>query len=553
MMLSRINLVLRHALQEQNRPNFGRVQQSLVAEFIDDNAFRRLQDQFAHVSMDDRPIFLPLAVLNIMRLVLVHSQRGIPESAVDNPAVRHSIGSACLMMNDLLVSEEEARRIKDGEEKVQRLELLVQLLPSFELANPPTAQHLLFRYQVIFKTLLAQDSVRRRIARQCRGFDLDREFLRITTIPLERWFHVVFAMYIYYLQGGDLFHPHPEFSFIEPKRFIAESQISEYELNAVIKTLAGGMDELRTEIAKKTMTDVRFDFVPFRSFPLLSVEKDRIACLDLALLLEKVHSGIHWLMHDSYPSSSARRDDLFKAWGILFEEYVHWLLQGMEAQLPVSYLRSPQWVEGGECFDGVLLTGGVVAAFEFKGGFLARNARYSGRTKEFVRDCDVKFAEGCRQLASKIGSLFAKDSARRRRVDCLPTDQTRAVVPVLVLQDHILRAPFLNWYLNIQFREELSRYPLLPRPIIRPLSVINIHELETMVNSAEAAGFDMIYALHHRTIRDDDMLSSMQEWLLQFPNYGRGTSRRAKSVYDELQDSMFSYLFPAVRKQNDQP
>lgn len=70
----------------------------------------------------------------------------------------------------------------------------------------------------------------------------------------------------------------------------------------------------------------------------------------------------------------------------------------------------------------------------------------------------------------------------------------RAVVPILVLQDHIFRVPFLNWYLNRQIQDELRQYAIRPGVIIRPLTVVGIHDLESMIHSVEAENFDFIYA-----------------------------------------------------------
>jgi len=72
---------------------------------------------------------------------------------------------------------------------------------------------------------------------------------------------------------------------------------------------------------------------------------------------------------------------------------------------------------------------------------------------------------------------------------------------------------------------------------------VNVFELETMVNSSEASGFDFIYGLHHRAVRDRDMLSELQEFMMQFPTYGRKQSARWMRVYEELQRSLFGYLF----------
>ena len=544
--IAKINLSLRYALQEHNRPNWGRLQQALVANFVNDDAFKRLQDRFAHESTDDRPIFLPANVLNVAKVVLMHSQNDRPLSDSDSPELRYAIGTACLMLNDLLLSEEEEHQITVGDQDARRLALLVQMLPQFELANPPAAHHLLFRYQIMFRTLLAQPGVRARISQACRTFDFRAEFEKLAGIDLDRWLHVVFSLYAYFLNGGDVFDPRPEFFYFDPKKSIEQTQVTETELAAVLKTIALAPADLGREVSKERPTDLRFDFIPFRSSPIFQVETARFACLDIALLLEKVHTGVHWVLHDANAHDPQKRYDLFQAWGILFEEYVHWLLHGMKTNLSVKYFRSPSWKgDGGESFDGILLDKAVLVPMEYKGGFLARKARYSGISEDFVKDVEDKFVPGSIQLAKKIGWLFGESEAKAKSIEGTSTDQIRAIVPVLVLQDHILRVPFLNWLLNKRFLHELAKHKLRAGTLVRPLNVVNIHELETMVNSAEASEFDLIYALHHRAVRDEEMLANLQEFLMQFPTYGREQSPRTKDVYNELKGHMFSYLFPS--------
>lgn len=72
--------------------------------------------------------------------------------------------------------------------------------------------------------------------------------------------------------------------------------------------------------------------------------------------------------------------------GVLFEEYVHWLLGGMETAVPIMYLERPPWRKGGESFDGIIIKDSVLVAIECKGGFLSRAGRYSGDQGRFTRE-----------------------------------------------------------------------------------------------------------------------------------------------------------------------
>lgn len=400
------------------------------------------------------------------------------------------------------------------------------------------------RLQVMYRILLRDLGVKSRIARECEGFDFEHKFDELVGISLERWLFVIFAIYAYFLQGADPFNPQPEYSLINPAIFCGESGITKAELEIVLATISVSIAELKSKIQSETDTDPRYDLVALRSRPLLKVEEGKLLPADLAFVLEKCHTGVQWTIHDKLPKK--RRDTVFKAWGILFEEYVHWLLEGMNTALPIKYIRVPKWKNTkDESFDGILLQGEVLMPAEYKGGFLSRGARYSGNSGTLLAEVDKKFATGCDQLADKIAALFTEESTVRKKIDELPLNHFRSIVPVLVLQDHIFRVPFLNWYLNLQFQKRLGRYQFPASIFIRPLTVVTIHDLESMVHSAEGGNFDFIYALHHRTIRDDRVLSDLMDTLRQFPQFGENPSPRIKKVLEDVQVDFSAYIFPS--------
>lgn len=153
---------------------------------------------------------------------------------------------------------------------------------------------------------------------------------------------------------------------------------------------------------------------------------------------------------------------------------------------------------------------------------------------------------GCEQLADKIGALFAEDLTILRELCDLPVDHVRAVVPILVLQGHILRVPFLNWHLNKHFQAKLQTHDVRTDILVRPLTVINIHDLESVVHSIEGDNFDFVYAIHNRTKRDVEALSDLTDCLRSFSNYGRKPSPRIKRILDVVQSDWSSYLFPGI-------
>lgn len=318
--VSRINLGLRYAMQELGAPNFAEVQCFFMAAHCDDEVLWLLKRRFPFARCDERPIFLPHGLLNVLRLIIMHSDPQPPvDLSVDEP-IRYAIGRACLMMNDLFLNEAEHDALFVGTQDDRRIALMVQMLAGYEIANPPKPHHVMPRMHVMFRALLKDETVRTRIAKRCNGFDVDVEFTKAVGMPLERWLFVVFSIYSYFLNCGDARDPNPEYMIVNPEKFRGDSGISKEEFEIVLGTIATPMTELRVVMSNET-TDPRYDFVSFRSKPLFTVEEGRILPADLAFPVEKCHAGVHWTIHDKLQSD--RRELLFNAWGVLFEEYVH--------------------------------------------------------------------------------------------------------------------------------------------------------------------------------------------------------------------------------------
>ncbi|NUQ27721.1 MAG: hypothetical protein HOQ35_04290 [Acidobacteriaceae bacterium] len=543
--LTSLNQCLRVVMQDRLQDS-GKLQEKMLAMHLDDECLARLKVRFPNARCDERPIILPEGLLNVMRIVIAG---GDPEPFPvdeDDERIRYLIGRACLMVNSLLVSAEQAQALQAGTKNDQRIELMTQWLSSFELANPPRAEHLIPRLEIMYRILLRAPVVKARIAERTGGFDLEGEFASRLGITLEHWLFIVFTLYAYFLNIGSALEPDPNYMMITPSILRGDSAISQEELERVLAIIAAAPQILKEKMVSVRGTDARYDFVEFRSTPLVALEDNKLVPTDLTFMLEKCHTGVQWALHDALPMKL--RQSLFNAWGALFEEYVHWLLGGMKTDPSVVYFPAPKWKKNGnESFDGIVLKGGVMIAAEYKGGFVARNARYSGDSSIFLADLDKKMTIGCQQLADKIGSAFAVEETDRWELTDMDTATVRAVLPVLVLQDHILRVPFLNWYLNQQFQRFFAEKKIRPGVVVRSLTVILIDDLESIVHSAESEQFDFIYALQNRTLRDPDVLGGLLEWLSQFKEFGRKPSARMAQILEQVTETITTFLFPGSR------
>jgi hypothetical protein len=253
--ISRINLGLRYAMQELGRSNFAEVQGFFIAGHSDDEMLWRLKARFPYAKCDERPVFLPHGLLNVLRLVVMHCDPEPPLDISVDESVRYAIGRACLMMNDLLMNEAEHEALAAGSADDKRIALMVQMLASYEIANPPKAHHVQPRLHVMFRMLLKDESVRARIAKKCNGFDIDAEFVRLVGVSLERWLFIVFSIYGYFLNCGDARDPNPDYTVVNPDKFRGVSGISKADFDIVLQTTP----VKRQPVAKRPLTGGIFD------------------------------------------------------------------------------------------------------------------------------------------------------------------------------------------------------------------------------------------------------------------------------------------------------
>lgn len=515
------------------------VQQRMAGELLSDETIRRLKERFGNAHMADRPIFHPAQLMNMLRLVLEHCT-GTRDPLSDDSA-RYVLGDACLMMTDLMLSDDERRALKSKDPGRLARTLMVQMAGRFELDNPMPISHVAYRSQIMFHELLAKPNIRERISGQCRGFDFEREFFRTTGVSLSHWVFLLLAFYAYlsHYTGPDGIR-HPEYLAIDPVYFGKGTPIPQAELEAVLRSVSSTKDEMRAALKSYGLADWRIDSVPFRSRPLIELWPGKFFCSDLGLLVEKIHSGVFWAIHDGL--TMPERYMLSIAWGILFEEYVNWFLNERRFNDFIFFAR-PEWRDGGECFDGAFLRNSVFMPMEYKGGFLRRDARYSGNQILFEQDLESKFVKGCGQLARNIQKLFNRRPGRKKTLQDYSLDHVTRVVPLLVVQDPILGGPLINWWLNQRFHQLLDKTALRPGIEVDPLTVVGIREMETMAESAEAGTFELFHGVQSRCHADPEMRSNLHNFLLEMPGYGEGKSDRIQSALNEQLGEVTRYLF----------
>src|ERR1019366_1184411 len=182
---------------------------------------------------------------------------------------------------------------------------------------------------------------------------------------------------------------------------------------------------------------------------------------------------------------------------------VNWVLGGLNGRDSLSFYPDTTWEhDGRKSFDAVILSGKCVVVMEHKGGFLNQNARYSNTLENLLGDLQAKIGKGCKQLARDVASLFPEQGEHKRLKDVPIPLYTAYVLPILVVQDLMLRGPFINYFLTQRFASELSLFKIHRQAEILPLTVMQITDLEDMVETSESGSFDIVSLLHRRCTED---------------------------------------------------
>jgi len=545
LLLTRLNTMFRHASVSLVEQDSASLQMFFGQHFLDAETRQRLQQRFGAQNAAHRPLCYPLQLLAMIRLSLVFCE-GADDARPDiSDAHRHRLGAACLMMGDLFLSPEEFRNINEGAPDDRRKQLMVQFIPQFEIDNPTRLRNLLFRSYAMYRIVLQDPILLDRIKRECGGLDIEKEFEQLADIPMVNWLSLVFGVYVALaIHTQQEFLEKPEIFIMNRKNFVANPAISQAHIDEFFELLSLDFDELRAEIRKERPVDERFDLVPFKSTPLWKTAENNYVCVDFSLVSEKLHNGTYFMLSSRLPEDKRWR--IHNAWGLLFEAYVNWLLKSLDGQDSAEFYPDTCWQNGARAFDAVLRRKKVVVAIEYKGGFLRQDARYSSNADAFMRDLDGKISEGCFQLARNIAELFPTTAnGKNLRGVPIPSDAF-CVLPVLVVQDSILRTPFVNYFLNKRFQTERDRFPSKPQVKILPLNVIQITQLETLVEMAETFGTDFIDTLHKRCNIDPIMGVDLQDFISRMPESKQmRCSKRFDEMMTKSQEEMETILFGA--------
>jgi len=576
-MLAMLNTLL--SFYEHDREAFTYVQGFLFKNLTDEELFERAKQRFPHKQMGLRPMFHRQQMLILMKKVLLLTgEEGRYNPNDMTKEARHALGKVALMTNNLLDPKDQGERLSrregaEDEDRRLRDEFCTQMIPIFELSNPPDVLPALVRndeYFRIFERMAARGKFR-----FSDGDSIAERFLKLTGLKLEDYLLMIFAVYANYEViarqdgaikqliddpgkfnvGVDLLFSQMRFTPEERRAFFRQTSID-----------VDGLIEACRTVRSRFPLMQQYDFTALRTYPLIYTrdQEDIATCLDASFLAEKISTGVYYTIKlpleeaakrppeegDESTSKIAANDhkSFLGYWGSVFEVYVNDRLREARSPGLRRFYASPHYDEppsksDTEAFDAVLDYGKALVVFEHKGKYLELGAKYSGNRELFIADLKSKnrIGKAVYQFADNLQLVFNNDPNGKRHTfherdeNGNPTksfalkdsSRVRKIYPVIVHQDFSLRLNCVNLIMNDFFRQEIGLRKV-DEDMVRPLTMISVEDLEVLIPYLAAIQFPDVLDEYAKY---DDPLMTFGKFFQWFRKKRRTKVRRNEWIF----------------------
>ena len=510
----------------------------LTAERLDD--LKRFLKKNSH-HPDAYNLFTRIGILWLLRLALAVASEG-PEKKEP----QQILGDLTLMANDYALGiRSDVNRLKDAD----RLSLLVEMLPTWEVTNPPDLAYGLSSAYRMFQILFDGGDP---VVKTLRG-KLPIDFASITFdgLLIEDYIGCVFGIYAWLnnlevskLLKGEVslvidtsgFLSQVNFPKLLFDSFVAARArtVAELKVQVVREPLAGPSDLTARLSSGAFLTDV----LALRRFPLCRLDTTHIVCLDAVFLVELLIYGLYWRILDSLAAKKEDGDTFLELWGRLFELYLGEMLT---FHYPLSFL-SPLKLDleytGGQ-IDALLDLGGDVVIFEFKGSLLKNEAKLSRDTEAFKKEFALKFIENQKGDPKALRQLAAASAAVAEGALTTAAPPKR-IFPVVVGYEPCLESFLVNACADDEFQKLLD--PRL-RQRVRPLTMMSVETFEIAVAYTSAGDISWPDLLERRFDPNDKVVYySVYQAIYDWRTAGNRDLRRNEFVLQGFESAMVGAL-----------
>ena len=430
-----------------------------------------------------------------------HSTRA-PDATYD---ARHDLVKCYLIANGLLEAEHPDFGTDLTEE--ERNALLAALIPGFEYridSSPgPHIKRSLVRSKEILEGLQGASST----------FDVNATFSRATGLSLQDYQYLILSILSVFLSLslGDILDGSEIFVDTQPSPDLAPLY------DRLLQHTCIPIDELASEV--ETIPSLSNEFLLLRKYPLVQIDENRIMCIDIGFLLEKLETGVFWIIRDQLEEERrGRGKEIIDLRGEVFEDYAASIIKRALSDTGACterYIISPMYDqrEQAECTDIAVCGDDTLILLECKAPLLSANTKFSGDFCNLHDGIKPNAIKGVEQLWSAIQTLGHTDTTQRRQVEGIDISQVRKIYPVLVLSDRIFSFPFMNRFLDSDFQRFVTYNDLEEHLEIMPLTVLTIEDLENLEPYLSDTPFHAHLGQWITQIFLDNMSSPFSEYL----------------------------------------
>lgn len=391
--------------------------------------------------------------------------------------VKNNIARCYLVANALLRTypSESERDLTDG----QRKQLMVEMLSSYEYAThrPPSSRsgNFLVKSEKFFRCFEE--------AASSSKIDVNEIFTEATGMTHRDYQYLIWGILEDYLALSQQEILSGDGLFIDLK----PSPVLTPLYDKLLQHTCIHIDKLACTI--ETTYSLPNEFRLWRQYPLIEISENRILCVDIGFLEDKLESGVFWIIAKQLNKEKKNKGKkIFQLRGHAFENYVASIIQrGINAQCfsgKETYVKSPKYdrKEEHECTDIAVFSGETLVLFECKAPLLAAKSKFRGDFSEFHRIVKSKIIapDGRNQLWNAIQALGHTNKKKRHKIQSICLSSVKNIFPVLVVSDPIFSFPLMNWYLNLEFRRFVKYNDLKKHLQVMPLTVLTIDDLERL-------------------------------------------------------------------------
>jgi hypothetical protein len=376
------------------------------------------------------------------------------------------------------------------------LDLLVSLLPAWDICNPRDLAHTLSRMFTMLTEILPGSDPEVQRLRSKLG--LDPSAIRIGQLSLNDFVSVVFGLYAY---GRQMTTSSPDRAVFDVRKVFSKIEFPESLLSAFVNDRGLRVEELKQRLAQNRPC-TRESFTQelaqrplftqglncFRQFPLLRLDENRALILDLQFLVDLLTSGVYWSIFDGLPEN--RRETFRELWGRLFELYATSLLG--QFYPPGSGFLTVDLQHGEGQIDAMLDFGADVPILETKASLLTEGAKRAVSKEEFVKDFTRKFVQNEKGAPKAVLQLASSCKAAEEGKIKTATKPIH-VYPVFVSDEPAVETFLFNAYVNEVFESKSARGAR-----VQPVTVMSINELEELLPYVSSSTFTWAELLRSR-------------------------------------------------------